>query len=53
MPWKVGAKTAKGWPIKRSDTGKIVGYSATKAKALGSVRARYANYKPKRKGAGR
>lgn len=45
MPWKVGEKTARGYPIKRSDTGKVVGYSDTKAKAKASVRARYANYK--------
>lgn len=45
MPWKVGAKTSKGFPIKRADTGKIVGYSKTKAKASASVRARYANTK--------
>lgn len=46
MPWKVGAKTVKGWPIINKDTGKIVGYSDTKEKAEASVRARYANYKP-------
>lgn len=44
MPWKVGTKTKKGYQIKRSDTGKVVGYSKTKAKAKASVRARYANY---------
>lgn len=47
MPWKVGKKTKKGWPIKRSDTGQVVGYSKTKKKAAASVRARYANYKEK------
>ena len=41
MPWKVGSKTKKGWPIKRADTGKTVGYSKTKSKAQASVRARY------------
>ena len=45
MPWKVGRKTAKGWQIVRSDTGKVVGYSKTRSKALASVKARYANYK--------
>jgi hypothetical protein len=44
MPWTVGKKTSKGWPIKRKDTGKVVGYSKSKAKAAASVRARYANY---------
>jgi hypothetical protein len=43
MPWKVGVKTPKGYPIKRSDTGKVVGYSDTKEKAQASVRARYAS----------
>ena len=45
MPWKVGKKTKKGYPIKRADTGKIVGYSKSLTKAKASVRARYANYK--------
>jgi hypothetical protein len=44
MPWKVSKKTSKGYPIKKKDTGKVVGYSKTKAKAKASVRARYANY---------
>lgn len=42
MPWKV--KKGKGkrpWKIVRSDTGKVVGSSTTKAKAKASVRARY------------
>lgn len=43
MPWIVGEKMKKGWPIKRADTGEIVGYSKTKEKAEASVRARYAN----------
>lgn len=46
MPWKVGAKTKKGYPIKKK-SGKVVGHSKTKAKAKASVRARYANYKKK------
>ncbi len=41
MPWHVGEKTAKGWPILRTDSGEIVGYSKTKWKALASVRIRY------------
>jgi hypothetical protein len=43
MPWKVGKKTSKGYQIVKSDTGKVVGYSATKAKAQASIRARYAS----------
>ena len=46
MPWHVGKKTKKGYPIVKSDTGETVGYSKTKQKANASVRARYANYKP-------
>ena len=41
MPWHVGKKTAKGWPILRSDTGEVVGYSKSKWKAEASVRIRY------------
>ena len=44
MPWKVGKKTKKGYPIKKK-SGKTVGYSKTKKKAQASVRARYANYR--------
>lgn len=49
MPWKVGKKTKKGYPIVRGGKKgrKVVGYSKTKAKAKASVRARYANYKGK------
>jgi len=47
MPWKVGSKTKKGWPIKRADTGETVGYSKSKSMAQASVRARYANTKEK------
>lgn len=46
MPWKVGKKTDKGYQIVKSNTGKVVGYADTKKKAEGSVRARYAYYKP-------
>jgi hypothetical protein len=43
MPWQVIKRTGpKPWKIIRSDTGKIVGSAATKAKALASMRARYA-----------
>jgi hypothetical protein len=51
MPWHVGKKTKKGYPIIRGKKGskgkKVVGHSKTKAKAKASVRARYANYKGK------
>ena len=46
MPWKV-KKAKSGYDIVKSDTGKKVGHSTTKAKAMASVRARYANYKGK------
>ena len=48
MPWKVGAKTSKGWPIKKKTSKghwKTVGYSKTKDMAEKSVRARHANSK--------
>ncbi len=48
MPYKVSRKSgAKPWKIMRKSGGKWqqVGSSASKAKALGSVRARYANEK--------
>jgi len=38
MPWK-----AVGNNIVRADTGKVVGHSTSHAKAMASVRARYAN----------
>jgi len=40
MPWK-----AKGKKIVRSDTGEVVGESATPEMAKKAVRARYANSK--------
>lgn len=43
MPWKV-KKIGKKWAIIKSDTGKVVGHSTSKAKAEASVRARYAGY---------
>ncbi len=47
MPWKVGDKTKKGWPIKKKEGGswKTVGHSSSKEKARESVKARYANTK--------
>lgn len=44
MPWKVGVKTRNGYPIINRNTNEVVGYSATKQEAEGSVRARYQNY---------
>ena len=41
MPWHVGAKTARGWPILRTDTNEVVGYSKSRWKAEASVRIRY------------
>lgn len=44
MPWKVGTKTKKGWPIKRQNDSKrwvVVGYSDSLKKAQTSVGARY------------
>ena len=46
MPWKV-VKKGKKYAIVRSDTGKVVGTSTTRAKAEASVRARYAATKGK------
>lgn len=43
MPWEVGPHGEKGWPIVKSDTGEVVGYSKTPAKASAAVRARYAS----------
>jgi hypothetical protein len=47
MPWKKRKAKGPGWDIVRSDTGRKVGHSTTKAKAQASVRARYANTKGK------
>jgi len=54
MPWHVGKRTKKGYPIVKTNTGEIVGYSKTRAMAIRAVRARYANSsdtstKPRRK----
>lgn len=46
MPWKV-EKSGDGYVVKRSDTGKVVGHSKTKKKAVASLRARYASMKGK------
>ena len=43
MPWKVGKKTMRGFPIIKKDTNEIVGYSQTLDNAKASIRARYAN----------
>jgi len=45
VPWHVGSKTSKGWSIIKTNTGKVVGYSTTKAKAEASIRARYKEWK--------
>lgn len=43
MPYKVVKRGGKKpWKIIKTDTGKVVGSSATKAQAQASVRARYA-----------
>jgi len=50
MPWKVVKRDGpKPWKIIRADTGKIVGSSTTKAKALASMRIRYAAKEGKKK----
>lgn len=46
MPYKVVKQGVK-YAIVNKDTGKTVGHSDTRAKAEASVRARYANEKPK------
>jgi hypothetical protein len=44
MPWTVKKGTgSKPWKIVKKTTGKVVGSSASKAKAEASVRARYAS----------
>ena len=45
MPWIVKKKGSK-YQIINKDTKKVVGTSNSKADALGSVRARYANTDP-------
>lgn len=45
MPWSVRKAKNGGYDIVKSDTGKKVGHSTTKAKAEASVRARYGGYK--------
>lgn len=51
MPWSVKKGSGnKKYKIVKDSTGKVVGSSTTKAKALASVRARYASEnKPKKK----
>jgi hypothetical protein len=48
MPYEIKKQGAR-YAIVNKDTGKTVGHSDTKAKAEASVRARYANEKPKPK----
>lgn len=48
MPWSVGKRTEKGWPIIKDSTGEIVGYSNSKEEAKAAVRARYANSRERR-----
>jgi len=45
MPYRVGTKRKKGWPILKKEGGswKVVGYSNSKSKAQASIRARYAS----------
>jgi len=40
MPWKV-SKSGTQWAIKKAGTGKVVGHSKSKSKAMASIRARY------------
>lgn len=43
MPYKVGKKNSKGWPILKHENGKwsVIAHSDTKEKAEASIRARY------------
>lgn len=43
MPYKVGKKNSKGWPIKKHENGhsKTIAHSKTKKNAETSIRARY------------
>ena len=50
MPWKTQKAKGGGYDIVKSDTGKKVGHSETKAKADASVKARYANTKDEKRG---
>ena len=44
MPWSVRKGSGpRPWKIIKSDTGKVVGSSTSKAKAKASVRTRYAH----------
>lgn len=48
MPWSVKRGSgSKPWKIVKKTTGEVVGSSATKAKAMASVRARYSHEKNK------
>lgn len=43
MPWSIGSKKKKGYPVISKDSGKTVGYTPSKAKAQENVRERYKN----------
>lgn len=48
MPWKVVKRQGeKPWKIVKTNTGRVVGSSATRKDAEASVRARYAADNPK------
>lgn len=49
MPWRVVRRGPGKYDIVRSDTGKVVGSSTSKAKAEASVRARYRATKGERR----
>lgn len=42
MPWTIRKNARGGWDIVKKTTGKVVGHSDSKTKAVASVRARYA-----------
>lgn len=47
MPYQIQKRAGK-WVIIKKTTGEVVGHSNSKAMAEASVRARYANEKPKK-----
>ncbi|MEW6097294.1 MAG: hypothetical protein AB1567_12360 [bacterium] len=52
MPYRIGKKIKKGYPIINKDRNEIVGYSKTKEKAKASIRARLGSehgWKPRRR----
>ena len=44
MPYKIGRKTNKGWPILKNEHGtwKVIAHSKSRKKAAASIRARHA-----------